>query len=228
MWRGQGDDLAETARILTVDLPGFGSSAGLDADASLDSWADGVEELIDHLFGTERATVGGLSMGGYVALRFAERHPDRLKGLILADTRAAPDSEETRAARTQTIFKVRRHGMAPLAEDLLPRLLSPRADEAVQQFAREMILAQRPEATAVALAAMRDRPDSSPVLEKIQVPTLVIVGSEDSLTPPEEAEALARSIPDAWLVRIPGAGHLSNLEAPIEFNHAVGGFMLGL
>jgi len=228
MWRSQGDDLAETARILTIDLPGFGRSADLEVEASLDSWADMLEEFIQNLFGDEQATVGGLSMGGYVALRFAERHPERLKGLILADTRAGPDTEEVRAARTQAIFQVRRHGMAPLADELLPRLLSPHAEAAIQRSTREMILAQRPESTAVALAAMRDRSDSSDVLGRIHVPTLVIVGGDDILTPPEEAETMARAIPDAWLVKIPRAGHLSNLEAPIEFNHAVGGFMLGL
>ena len=223
MWHPQADALAECARVMVPDLPGFGESDA--APPSLDAWADEIDELLDDLAGGEPVVVAGLSMGGYVALRLAARHPERLEALILAYTRAGADSEEGRAARDQAIFKVRRHGVATLAEDLLGKLFSPQAPPDAVAFAREIILEQSPEAVAAALAAMRDRPDSGPVLPGIDVPTLVIVGADDVLTPPPEAEAMARAIPNSWLVRIPRAGHLANLEAPEQVTAAIRGFL---
>jgi 3-oxoadipate enol-lactonase len=228
MWRWQAEPLSDAARILTVDLPGFGESAAPPASATLDEWADELENLLDDLVGGDPVVVGGLSMGGYVALRLAELHPERLEALILADTRAGADSEEGRAARDQAIFQVRRHGTPAVVEGLLPKLLSPEASPDVVAFAREIMLEQRPEVIAAALAAMRDRPDSSHILASIRVPALVIVGDADTLTPPSEAEAMARALADSWLVKIPRAGHLANLEAPDQFNAAVAAFLQSL
>ncbi len=225
MWRRQAEELSESMRILTLDLPGFGESSDVTAQSSLDAWADLVETALGRLIGDEPAVLCGLSMGGYVALRLAARHPERLEALILADTRAGSDSPEGTEARNRAITEVRFNGVAPLAEQLLPVLLSPDADPEAVAFARELILDQEPAAVINALEAMRDRPDSTPVLEEIHVPALVIVGGDDELTPPAEAEAMARRLADAWLVKIPGTGHLSNIEAPVPFNMAIKGFL---
>lgn len=228
MWQWQAEPLSDLARILTVDLPGFGESAAPSASPTLDQWADELDSLLDDLVGGDPVVVGGLSMGGYVALRLAACHPERLDGLILADTRAGADSEEGREARDQAIFEVRRHGAPALVKALLPKLLSPEASPEAIEFAREIMLEQRPESIAGALAAMRDRPDSTDVLPSIRVPTLVVVGDADTLTPPSEAEAMARALPDSWLVKIPSAGHLANLEAPDQFNTAIAAFLESL
>ncbi len=228
MWQRQCRELDAHARVIALDLPGFGESQSGPAPASLDGWADLVEDVLDALVGDTPVVIAGLSMGGYLALRIADRQPGRLAGLVLADTRAGADTAEARAARDQAIFSVRRQGMEALTDDLLPKLLSPEAGPKIVERARSIMLDQRPEAVAAALTAMRDRPDSRAVLRRINVPALVVVGELDTLTPPDEAEAMARAIPEAWLVRIPGAGHLANLEAPEAFNRAVAGFLTGL
>ncbi len=227
VWAPQVEELAQDVPVLTVDLPGFGESPPAST-ASLDAWADQLDELVEMQIGGRPVVVAGLSMGGYVALRLAERHPERLEGLILADTRAQADTPEGRTAREQAAAQVRSEGVGAIAEGLLEKLLSANAEPGLVQRAREIMLEQSPEAVSTALLAMRDRPDSTDLLGKIAVPTLVMVGAEDVLTPPSDAEKMYCSIPRAWLVRIPGAGHLSNLEAPEEFNAAVRGFLASL
>ena len=228
MWRRQVEDLSESVRILTLDLPGFGESAEAAAPPSLNTWADMVETTLDRLIGDEPAVICGLSMGGYVALRLAARHPGRLEALILADTRPGTDSPEGVEARNLAIAEIRFNGLAPLADQLLPRLFAPDADPEAINLARELMLSQDPAAVITALTAMRDRPDSTSVLEEMHVPALVIVGADDELTPPDEAEAMARRLEDSWLVKIPATGHLSNLEAPVPFNIAIRGFLEAL
>jgi pimeloyl-ACP methyl ester carboxylesterase len=171
-----------------------------------------------------RALICGLSMGGYVALAFAQRHAARLDGLILADTKAGPDTPEARQARDEAIALVRAQGVAAYLERQLPRLLSPNASAAVRDEVRALG-AQRPEAVAAGLAALRDRPDRRPELAAIACPTLVVVGSEDAITPPSEAVAMTGAIAGARMVEIPGAGHLANLEAPHAFAGAVAGLL---
>ncbi len=227
VWAPQVEELAAEYPVLAVDLPGFGDSPPAD-DANLDAWADRVDELLEATVGSRPVVVAGLSMGGYVALRLAARHPERLEALILADTRAHADTPESRAARDEAAAMVRTQGVGAIAEGLLEKLFSPDAEPGLVQEAREIMLEQSPEAVATALAAMRDRPDSTEVLDGISVPTLVVAGAEDVPTPPADAEAMYRRIPRAWLVRIPCAGHLSNLEAPEEFNAAVRGFLASL
>ncbi|NOZ93321.1 MAG: alpha/beta fold hydrolase [Acidobacteria bacterium] len=227
IWAPQVEELSAEYPVLAVDLPGFGDSPPARS-ASLDAWADRVDQLLEATVGGRPVVVAGLSMGGYVALRLAARHPERLEGMILADTRAHADTPEARAGREQAAALVRSQGVGAIAEGLLEKLFSPRAEPGLVQRAREVMLEQSPEAVATALTAMRDRPDSTAILGQIAVPTLVIVGAEDALTPPSDAEAMYQRIPRAWLVRIPGAGHLSNLEAPEELNAAVRGFLAAL
>ena len=167
--------------------------------------------------------VGGVSMGGYVALAFAARHARRLAGLVLADTKASPDSAEARAGRDEAAALVRRPGGARLPRQAAARLLSDSAPEAVRD-AGARPGRSAPEAVLAGLAALRDRPDRRHELAAIDRPTLVLVGTDDVVTPPTEAAAMATAIRKAVLVEIPGAGHLANLEQPTPFCQALSGF----
>ncbi len=208
MWRRTKVD----RQLITPDLRGD----------SISAMADEVAALLERS-GIERAIVGGLSMGGYVSLAFADRHPQRLAGLVLADTKAGPDTPEARTARDEAMELVRAQGVGAYLEKMLPKLLSPNAPAEVVAEARALALADS--GTVIAgLGALRDRPDRRPGLPRIACPTLVIVGSEDVVTPPAEAAAMVAAIPGATLVTIPGAGHLANLEAPDAFSSAITAF----
>jgi len=220
MWDAERAELAKSHRVIIPDLSGFGRSGSASPPQSLDQHADDVVGILDSL-GVERATVAGLSMGGYIAFALARRHPERLSRLILADTRAAPDSPEGRRGRDENIALVQRDGVAPLVERLLPKLLSPQAPPAVVERVRALGSRQSAVALTSALAAMRDRPDSTPLLAKIAVPTLVIVGEADAISPPAEARAIAAALPAGQLAVIDGAGHLANLESPAAFMTAM-------
>jgi pimeloyl-ACP methyl ester carboxylesterase len=225
MWRRQVAALAEGRRVLAPDLRGFGANAG-DAPASLDAHADDLAALLDRER-IERAVLVGLSMGGYVAFAMLRRHRARIAGLVLADTRPQADSDEARAAREANARLVESQGIAALVEKLLPGLLSPNAPEAVREEVRRIAAANRPAGVAAALRAMAARPDSTDLLPTIGVPTLVVAGAEDSLTPPDVARAMAAAIPGAGYVEIAGAGHLSNLEQPEAFTAALRAFLEG-
>ena len=214
--------LSARARTVVPDLRGFGAS-DLGGAFALTDLADDVAAVLDQL-GIERAVVAGISMGGYVALAFADRHPQRLLGLVLCDTKAGPDTAEARSARGEAIALVRSEGVAAYVDKQLPRLLAASAPAALQAHVRALA-AQRPDAVVAGLEALRDRPDRRPELARIRCPTLVVVGAEDVLTPPAEAAAMTTAITNAVLIELPGVGHLANLEAPLEFAQAVAGFV---
>jgi 3-oxoadipate enol-lactonase len=217
MWRETVAALAAAAgrhRVIVPDLRGFGT-APLAGPYGVADLADDVAALMDAK-GLPRATIVGLSMGGYVALAFAARHGARLEGLVLADTRAGPDGDEARRGRDEAIALVEAQGVEAYVERQLPRLLSPHAPDALRARTRDLAR-QTPAAVTMGLAALRDRPDRRGELALIACPTLVIVGAEDVLTPPAEAAAMASAIPGARYVELPGVGHLANLEAPAAF-----------
>ncbi len=222
MWSAQSAALAAAGhRVVAVDLPGFGASPPLAADApSLDGYVDALLATLDHL-GLDRVTALGLSLGGYVALRLAARAPDRLRALVLADTRAAGDSPETRASRVLNLGLVRTKGPAALIEKMLPHLLAPGASDSLRSTLRAWAAEQSAEGVTHALLAMRDRPDASSVLPTLRCPTLLVVGAHDAITPPAEHTAMAAAVAGARVEVIAGAGHLSNLERPDDFNRAV-------
>lgn len=227
MWRPQQEGLRAHARMIIPDLPGFGGSAQLEGEPSLSAYADALVRLLDQ-HSVAQAVVCGLSMGGYVALDIARRHPDRLAGLVLADTKAGADTAEGRAGRDEMIALVRERGASAVADRMLPKLLAPTSQQlhpGLSMHIREIIVGNGVEGIAYALAAMRDRPDSTEMLGQIAMPTLVIVGAEDSITPPAEAQKLAQAIPGAHLETIAHAGHLSNLEQPEFFNLALRNFL---
>jgi pimeloyl-ACP methyl ester carboxylesterase len=229
MWKPQVAALRESARVIAIDLPGFGESPA-PPEFTIEGVADAVAELLGELK-VPKAVVCGLSMGGYVSLALARRHPDRLAGLILADTRAGIDDSQAKAARDKSISAVREQGSAALFEGMLPKVVSEptRRDKPdVVEFLKAIAGRQRAESVAAALAAMRDRPDANPGLKNIAVPTLVLVGESDSVTPGLSAANLAAQIKSSRLANIPGAGHLSNVENPAAFNAAVSEFVANL
>jgi pimeloyl-ACP methyl ester carboxylesterase len=230
MWRPQLEALQDRYRVVAPDLRGFGASSGFVGPPSVETMADDAARLLDELK-VDQAVVGGLSMGGYVALAFARRHAGRLRGLILADTRAEPDDEAGRANRDRLIAEASGSTGAVFIESMLPKLVGAttlgQRPEVVAEV-RHIAAGQVAAGIVGALKALRDRPDARGGLAAIAVPTLVIVGSEDVLTPPAVARELAGRIGGARLEEIDGAGHLSNLEQPQRFNAAVRAFLGGL
>lgn len=227
MWEPQADSLRGRYQLLIPDLPGFGRSVPSESPPSIEDYALSLVALLDTVE-IRRAVLCGFSMGGYVALAFAARFPERLAGLVLADTRAGADPEEVRAARTETALRVLREGPGFLADTMPEKLLSQTTLESGPGLVgrvRTLMRDQPRQGVAAALLAMRDRPDRTAELARIARPTLVLCGAEDGVTPPAEMRTMAEAIPGARYAQIPGAGHLSNLENPEAFNRLVAGFL---
>ena len=225
MWKPQIPALSAVSRVIAPDARGFGGSRPVaDAVLTMDTIADDARTLID-AFGISRVVIGGLSMGGYGALAFWRRHRAKVRAMILADTRATPDSDEGRTGRHTFATKTLELGAEWVVEQMASKLqrLSPIPE--VDQMLRSMILATQPEGVAAAQRGMAVRPDSTAMLAEIDCPVLVIVGAEDSLVPPVRARKMADAIPNARVVEIAGAGHISNLEQPEAFNEAVVDFI---
>ena len=231
MWAPQVGALSSQTRVVAPDLPGFGRS---DAPESLSrytmpAFADLVAGLLDRL-GLDRVVLGGLSMGGYVAFAFLRAHADRLAGLVLADTRAAADTTEVYERRSDQQDQVARIGTAALVETLLDGLLTEgtRAENAELVARVRDLMANSPAGYIGALEAMKHRPDAVAELASITVPTLIVVGDQDGPAPPDVALDMHGRITGSQLVVLPGAGHLSNLEATEVFNAAVSEFLARL
>lgn len=227
MWRPQRDALASSLRLITPDLPGFGGSPPA-ATPSVEAMADAVAGLLDELKLQDKIILGGLSMGGYVGFAFLRKYADRVAGLILADTRAEPDDDTARGNRDKLIGFASTNPPLAVIEQMLPKLLGPGALSNKPDVVAELKRiggAQRPAAIIAALQALKNRPDSTPTLSTIRVPTLIVVGKDDSLTPPAMSEKMAAAISGSKLVVLEGAGHMANLEKPAEFNEAVRAFL---
>ena len=227
MWEGQLA-LAETGwRVIVPQLRGFDGGTGDPPTASIDDYAGDVIDLLDALH-VHQAVIGGLSMGGYVSfalLRLAARY---VQGLILADTRSQADTPEGVAARVRMLQILQDKGPAGVADEMMPKLLGEtthRGRPAVVEQVRSLMLASSADAIGGAIRALMTRPDSTPLLASIHVPTLIVVGDEDTLTPPAASEEMHRAVGGSELVRIPHAGHMSNLEQPDVFNAALTAFL---
>lgn len=218
MWEHERRVLRDAADpIIAPSLPGFGGTAVPRGDPSIDDYADSVASAMDAAK-IERAAVAGLSMGGYVALALWRRHRRRIERLFLADTRAEADTDDAREKRLRLAALVREHGVEALLKTPPPWL---RKDSPRWDILLKMIRGQAPEAVAQGSIAMAHRPDSRPDLPTIDVPTAVVVGEEDTITPLAMSQAMSDEIPGATLSIIPSAGHIANLEAPTAFEAAL-------
>lgn len=227
MWSEQTDALQANYRVVCPDLRGYGETAPVSDVSTMSEMARDVADLLDFLK-LETVILGGLSMGGYAALEFYNLFRRRVSALVLADTKAASDTEEARRKRFETAEKIEKEGIEQLAEEMLPKILSPATRSGkpeIVERVRKMMLTTNPKGAAAALRGMAERSDHTKLLAEINVPTLVIVGESDELTPPEEAEKMSRPIKDSRLVKITNAGHLSPLENPAEFNRALFDFL---
>lgn len=225
MWEDQLRGLAGIRRVVAVDLRGRGRSRhGEDDDWTIDTHADDLARTIDEL-GMQQADLAGISMGGYVLFSFWRRHRERVRSLILMDTKATADPEEARQGRERTAARVRKEGTGALLEELLPRLLSADSTPEARERVKMMFLRTPGETAARDALAMRDRPDSTVDLPTIDVPTLVLNGTEDVLVPMAVAAEMAGMIPGVTLAGIPRAGHLAPLEQPFATNRALREFL---
>lgn len=226
MWAQQEAAFSSQYRVITIDLRGHGESDAPLWHYSLDQAADDVRALMDHL-AIKLALLVGLSMGGYILFAFYRKYAERVKGLVLADTRAQADTPEGKEGRFQMAQTAYKQGPGAIADIMLPKLLSPATIQTrpeIVQKVRTMIKGNQISGIAGDLMAMAERPDSVTLLRQIACPTQIIVGELDLATPPSDAELMAARIPGARLAVIPDASHLSNLEQPDRFNRIVRSF----
>jgi pimeloyl-ACP methyl ester carboxylesterase len=232
MWEGQFKALPPGWRLIAPDLRGFGGSTIPDSEdsPSIEDYARDVIDLLAALKITT-AVVGGCSMGGYAAFAVARQAPDLVGGLVLIDTRATADTPEGRSNRRNMLALLDREGPSGVARDMMPKLLGHTTLEQrpqIEPFVRRLIKQQSAAALRGGVLRMMSRPDSTSLLQQLAVPTLIIVGDEDVLTPPDDARKMAALAPQAQLVEIPQAGHLPNLEEPRAFNDALTTFLAAL
>jgi 3-oxoadipate enol-lactonase len=228
LWQEQATLLDPSHRVITYDQRGHGQTGtGGGNGYFFEQLVDDLESLLDHL-GIPKAILCGLSMGGYVALRAIERHPERVRGLILCDTRSEPDSDEAKLKRAVAVRAVREKGVPAFVEGFLKTLFttSRLADKspAVERV-RRIMLGNTPEGICNTLLALATRTDTTPALAGIRVPTLILVGEQDAITPPSAARAMQERIPRSVLMVVPDSGHISNIDNPAIFNQELSRFL---
>lgn len=224
VWRYQIDALSSRYRVIAPDLPGFGNTPIGDGALGMGTTAEALSQLLKTLGVDEPIIFAGLSMGGYIGWEFVTRFPDRVSHLIQCDTRAANDTADARENRLQTAKRVQNEGPDFLAQAMPEKLLGPATRESQPTLTDE--ISQRIRTTdragiAAALIGMSERKDMTPVLPEITIPTLMIGGQHDELTPPAEIRSNANAMPAATMVEIASVGHLSPLESPTEVNAAI-------
>jgi pimeloyl-ACP methyl ester carboxylesterase len=232
MWEGQTKALPPGWRLIAPDLRGFGGSTigEPDDDPSIDDYAADVIDLLNDLR-VSSAAIGGCSMGGYAALAVVRRAPALVRALMLIDSRVGPDTPEGRANRRGMLALLDREGPSGVARDMMPKLLgkttlNERPD--VEPVVRRLVKQQSAAALRGGIHRMMTRPDATDVIRNLKAPLLIIVGEEDTLTPPDEAHRMAALSPHAELVLLPRTGHLPSLEQPQAFNEAVRAFLSAL
>jgi pimeloyl-ACP methyl ester carboxylesterase len=228
MWRPQAERLAATGhRVIVPDLRGYGETTVVPGRTPLETFARDVTGLLDRL-GVERFVLGGLSMGGQIAMEIHRRVPERIRGLVLADTAPWAETPAGRRQRDEAADRLLREGMRPYAEEVLAKMVAPATVEdrpAVAAHVLAMMLGAPPEGAAAALRGRADRPDYAASLAGATVPVLIVVGSEDEYTPVGQARRTHSLVPGSTLAVIDGAGHLPNLERPDAFDEALLAFL---
>ncbi|MCF4139399.1 alpha/beta hydrolase [Streptomyces sp. Tue 6430] len=224
MWAPQLEAFAPTRRVVVPDLRGYGASPVVPGTTPLSRFARDVEDLLDDL-AVDAFVLAGLSMGGQIALECLDRLGDRVRGLVLADTFAEPETPAGRTARNALADRLLAEGMRGYADEVLPKMVAPYAPHAVRAHVHRMMTSAPPEGAAAALRGRAERPDYRPSLRRVTAPALVVVGADDEFTPVRDAETLHALLPDSVLRVIDGCGHLPNLERPAEFNAALTEFL---
>ena len=227
MWQPQMGLNAHGWHVVAPQLRGFDGGMGELPVTSIDDYAGDVIDLLDALH-LHDVVLGGLSMGGYVAFAVLRHAASRIRGLVLADTRAEADTPEAVAGRQRMLALLADKGPASVADEMVPKLLAAStrtASPAIEAHVRDLILASQPDAIAGAIRALMTRPDATPQLSAIHCPTLIVVGAQDTVTPPSLSEGMHGAIAGSELAVIPEAGHLSNLERPDAFNAALATFL---
>jgi pimeloyl-ACP methyl ester carboxylesterase len=227
MWQPQVEALSDVCQLITPDMRGFGRSEVPEGPYTMDVFADDLAGLLDTL-NIQQVILAGLSMGGYIAFAFLRRHAARVQALVLADTRATADTEQAREGRETNAQLVERQGPEAIADMMLPNLISTHASAELRTHLRTVIRGNHPAGIASALRGMALRPDSTSLLSQINVPTLLLVGNEDTLTAPGEMQDMQQAIAGSKLVEIPNAAHIANLENPTAFHAALRDFVQSL
>ena len=227
MWSRLVAALSSRYRLVAPDYPGLGKSEPRPEPSTMEALAEQVLGLLAAIR-VDRAAVVGLSMGGYLSFELYRRQPGLFRALVLCDTKSGADTPEGAAGRETFARNAIEKGLHWVADEMTPRLLRPNPDAAVVRDVRALIGQGTPAGVAAAQRGMAKRPDSTPTLAAIACPALVVVGAEDGLTPPAEAEKLAAGVKGSKLARIPQAGHLPNLENPDAYNRAVSEFLAAL
>lgn len=228
MWAGQIEALSVRHRVIAPDLRGFGQSEDQDEKTTMRQFADDLANLLDALDIFEPVNLCALSMGGYIAWQFWEHHRDRLKRLILCDTRAASDTPEGALGRLALAKTVLAEGALPVADSMLPKLFATQSLESGAAYVgatKEVMASTRPTTIAAALRGMAERPDMTAELPNIEFPALLICGEHDVITPVDEMRDVAKAMPNATFHVIYGAGHMSPLERPERVNHLILDFL---
>lgn len=228
MWAAQIEALAGQARVIAPDLRGFGQSPLPAGDGergvSMERYADDLVELLDALDVREPVVLVGFSMGGYIAWQFVRKYPQRLRALVPMDTRAGADTDEARAGRLKMATNIAEWGSVVVGEMMEPKLFAPASIKQLPEAmnaVRDVIGRTDPAAIAAAQRGMAERGDMTVLLQLIRVPTLVVVGEYDAISPPEEMQSLATAVSGAECVVIPDAGHMAPMENPDAVNEAL-------
>ncbi|MFT5322240.1 MAG: 3-oxoadipate enol-lactonase [Planctomycetaceae bacterium] len=221
MWRAQLEAFSADHRVIAPDLRGFGESDVTEGTVTMEQHADDLAALLDELNVDEPVVLCGLSMGGYIAWQFQQKYPERLRALILCDTRAIADTPDGVENRKRLAKMVIENGSAAVASVMLPNLFSPATadrDQSAIDELRQTIEATSPQGIAAASLGMAERPDVTSLLPTIETPSLLIVGEDDGISPPEEMRSIAAAMPNAAIFEVPNAGHMSPLENPVAVN----------
>ena len=223
MWTRQLEAMPDGWRAIAPDLAGLGQTVDHGGTPLIEDFARDVDALMSTL-GVESAVIAGLSMGGYAALALHRVAPARIAGLILADTKSTADTPQARAGREGMLKVVEARGAGGVADEMMPKLLGRTTQASrpeVTGTVRALIESNTPTGIARAVKRLRDRPDSTPQLASITVPTLVLIGEEDVIISADDSRALATGIAGATHSVLPASGHLPNVETPDAFNAAV-------